>query len=309
MQRIDDAALRLHFSKIMARRGADVPFDRFEQAGVENDGNRLHLDVIEVAKGRPAVVFVPGTSVYGLTFGNFLSALADARINVVSFDPRGHGRSGGLAGSFTIGEIVSDARAAIAYAKARFGGPVFIAGSSQGGIVALYTAATDADLAGAICHNAADLGDPENIRHMARPKLARLMRAAVLAIGRVAPNLPISVERYYALLSKGNAEVKARMKADPLTLKVIRPRALASLASEKMSRPIEAITTPVMMILGSEDEIFPQDRQTALFDRLNCEKQLRIYPGYGHFLVTENVDVILPVIAAWIESQSVPGGK
>ncbi len=297
----EDAALREHFRKTMARRGAEVDFDRFEQGAISNDGIRLHLDIIAVAAGRPTVVFIPGTSVYGLTFGNFLAALADRGYNVVSVDPRGHGRSEGLRGSYTVPELVSDARAAIRYAKQRFNGPVFIAGSSQGGVAAFYAAAADPDLAGAICHNAADLADPGNFELTDRPLLARTLRPLTLALAGLAPELPINIARYYALLSRGDTVIKERLAADPLSLKVIRLKALASLSSAKLERPVEAIKTPVLLLHGGEDRIFPRAFIERLHARLTCQKALKVYDGLGHFLVTEQVEAILPDIAQWID--------
>jgi len=76
---------------------------------------------------------MPGTSAYALIYGEFLKALADRGYNVVGFDPRGHGRSGGERGSYTIPELVSDMKAAVEYAQKRFGDPIVVAGSSQGG--------------------------------------------------------------------------------------------------------------------------------------------------------------------------------
>jgi alpha-beta hydrolase superfamily lysophospholipase len=300
---ISDEALRAHFDRVMARRKARVSFDRFEQASIENDGVRLHLDVIAAAEGRPSIVFIPGTSVYGLTFGNFLAAVADRGVNVVSVDPRGHGRSGGPRGSYTVPELVSDARAAIRYAKARFKGQIFVCGSSQGGVAAFYTAATDAELAGAICHNAADLADPGNFELTDRPKLARALRPLTLGLAALAPELPINTARYYALLSRGDSLIKQRLAEDPLSLKVIRLKALASLATAKLERPVEAIRTPILLLHGGEDRIFPRAFIERLYARLTCPKTLKIYDGLGHFLVTEEVDAILPDILAFIEER------
>ena len=300
----EETVLRKYFKETMIRRGADVDFDRFEIANTQNDGNRLHMDVIGVKEGKPTVVFIPGTSVYGLTFANFLAALADKGYNVVSVDPRGHGRSEGLRGSYTVPELVSDARAAVRYAKERFNGPVFIAGSSQGGVAAFYTAAADESLAGAICHNAADLADPGNFELTARPGIAKMLRPITLGLAKLMPELPINVARYYALLSKGDQAVKDRMAADPLSIKVIRLKALASLTSCELERPVEQMKTPILLLHGGDDTIFPQAFMERLFERLQGKKSLKIYDGHSHFLVTEEVDTIMPDISAWIDELS-----
>ncbi len=41
---------------------------------------------------------MPGTNAYAILYKEFLSALADHGNNIVGFDPRGHGRSGGVSG-------------------------------------------------------------------------------------------------------------------------------------------------------------------------------------------------------------------
>ena len=128
-----------HFNKLMKTRGSEVTYDRFETATIENEGNTLHLDVIASKERAPTIVFIPGTAAYGLVYGDFLAAFADAGINVVSFDPRGHGQSSGKPGSYTIEEIISDARATIEHARERFGSDIFLSGSSQGGIIAFIS--------------------------------------------------------------------------------------------------------------------------------------------------------------------------
>ncbi len=135
---VSDRQFRDYFKKLSRKRGMPDFFDRFEQDSILSDGLRLHLDVIEIDKTRPTAVFMPGTNAYALLYGEFLTALADRGYNIVGFDPRGHGRSEGARGSYTLPELVGDMRSATEYARKRFGGPIVVAGSSQGGITAFY---------------------------------------------------------------------------------------------------------------------------------------------------------------------------
>ena len=304
---IDPDVLVAHFERVMARCGATVPFERFEAASVQSDGLRLHLDVIPAAAGSSTLVFVPGTSVYGLVFGDFLAAVADGGVHVVSVDPRGHGRSEGVRGRYTLPELVADARAAVGYARRRFGGPIFAAGSSQGGIVAFYLAATNEPLAGVICHNLADLGGPGRHRMTAHPVLARLASPAVRALGALFPHTSISISRYLDLLStRGNEqhlEVRQRLESDPLALRRIYLRSLASLAYCPLPRPVEQITTPVLALHGGDDRIFPRDYVEHLVGRLTGHKALRVYEGRDHFLLTEQPGRVVPDILDWIHER------
>ena len=302
---INIEAFGKHFNGIMQERGNDVRFDRFESASILHDGNKLHLDIIEVDPSAPTVIFVPGTAAYGLIYGDYLAALADNGMNVVSFDPRGHGRSEGLPGSYTINEIISDARAVASYARERFNGNLFMSGSSQGGIVAFYVAATDEPLDGVICHNAADLMDSANIDVTTSPKLVKAISGIVRGLAKLFPNAPIKMSTYLNLLSKGDSPAKQRMLANPYMSKVIRLRALASLSSSKMANPVEKITTPVMLLHAGDDEIFPQKLSENLYKKMTCEKHLEIFEGLGHFLFSEHISAVIPSIADWIKQKSV----
>lgn len=302
---IDHQTLRSHFDAIMKRRSANVSLDRFESGRIQNDGESLHLDIIEVAPSAPTLVFVPGTSVYGLIFGNFLAGMADAGFNVVSFDPRGHGQSSGRRGDYSIDWLVSDAKAAIDYARQRFRGQVFVGGSSQGGIVAFYVAASDADIDGAICHNIADLPNVGKAGLTDHPWIARLIRPLVLGIARIRPHTMFNVKRYYDILSSGDETVKDRLANDPLALQAISFRALASLTTTPLPRPPEQVKTPVLVLHGQDDNIFPLAYTQSLYDALGGPKQLNVYPGIGHFLVTEHPDTIIPDIKSWVKGLAI----
>ena len=299
---IDPQRIRAHFDAVMARRGAAVSFDRFEPASVVSDGHRLHLDVIGGQPGRPTLVFCPGTSVYGLIYGDFLARVADTGLNVVSFDPRGHGQSEGIRGSYTVDELVRDGRAAVRYARGRFGDPIVVAGSSQGGIVAFYLAATDEPIAGAICHNLADLAGSDRVRMTDHPHLARLLRPLVQGCARLVPELGLDLRLYLNLLSDGHDDIKQRLIEDPLSVKRVTLKTLASLSSAALQRPVDQIRTPIQVLHGARDDLFPQDYVEAIYQRLTCPKDLVIYPDRGHFLFTEDSGAALPAVVRWIDT-------
>lgn len=301
---MEDKEFKAYLEKLARLRGIPFQFDRFQSETVVSDGIRLRLEVIAVDAGRPVVVFIPGTSVYALLYGEFLLALADRGYNIVGVDPRGHGRSEGRRGSYTIAELVADARAGVAYARGRFNPQVALAGSSQGGIVAFYTAATDEKLAGVVCHNVADLSDPESVRLTRHPRFSRVMKPVVKFFARLAPEMKIPVSFYLDLAAEpmrgfGNAE--NFLDQDPLAYRSISLRSMASLASEPLARPVEQITTPVQILHAGRDNIFPQDYIEAIYQRLTCKKSLKIYPDLPHLILTEQVDRVIPDVVEWLE--------
>jgi pimeloyl-ACP methyl ester carboxylesterase len=297
-----------YFDEMMMKRGLPPLHERFESDSVANDGLRLHLDVLPGGvRGAGTVVFVPGTSVYAMCYAEFMAAAGDAGFNVVGVDPRGHGRSEGARGSYTVPELVSDALAAVRFAKEKFGGRVAIAGSSQGGIVAFYAAAADGSLAGAVCHNFADLASPDSVRlTRVPPAQAKIVRAAIPAIAGLAPMAKMPIRFYLDLKRekmRGYGDIWNFIKKDPLALRSIRLRAMASLCSCPTAVPVENITVPILALQAEHDHIFPADYTRKHFDRLTCEKRLETFRGLPHLIMTEHVPEIMPAVAEWLRER------
>lgn len=302
---MNDAELRTYLEGVAKKRGISVAiYDRFQSDTVVSDGLKLHMDVIELDRGKPVVVFVPGTSVYSLLYSEFMVALADKGYNVVGIDPRGHGRSEGLHGSYTIAELVTDTRAAVGYARKRFNDKIAVAGSSQGGIVAFYVAATDENIAGVVCHNAADLCDPASVRLTRNPTLSRFGKPVLKIFASLMPEMKVPISMYLDLEAeemRGFGNAKVYLDQDPIAYRAIRLKGLASLASEKLSRPVEQITTPVQILHAGRDNIFPQDYIEYIYNKLTCKKSLKVYPNLPHLILTEHVNLIIPDVVEWLE--------
>ena len=303
-QYTSEAWLRRHFAEISARRGTPDHFDRFESDSLVCDGLTLHLDIIEVDHHRPTLVFMPGTNAYAMLYGDFLTAVADRGYNIVGFDPRGHGRSQGARGSYTVSELVSDLGSVVEYSRERFGPPVVVAGSSQGGITAFYLAATGAPVAGVICHNAADLSDPDSVRLTRFPRIGRLLKPVLPRLARIFPELPVPMTAYIDLEVepvRNMGSARDVLYWDPLLVPFVRLRTMASLGGEPLARPVEEIEIPVMLLQAEMDTIFPVDYIERVHARLNCEKSLKIYPGLPHYMIVDHVDRILDDVVEWIE--------
>lgn len=278
---------------------------------VTSDGFRLHLDVFRAGEGDPVVVFVPGTAVYAMVYAEFMHKLSRRGFHVIGFDPRGHGRSQGLRGSYTIPELVRDTRAVIRYARERFSRDVFLVGSSQGGIVAFYTAAEEPGLRGAVCHNLADLADPATVALTRFPALSRALMP-LLPLARLFPEFHVPIRCYLDLKNEetrhfGNA--LAFLKEAPLTLFSISLRAFASLAGTPLPCPVERIPVPVLVLHAERDNIFPLRYVQGIFERLPEPKRLHLARGRPHLLLTDWVDEMLPPVEAWFrERMARPAG-
>jgi len=299
----DDKKIKAFLYTIGKKRGMPDFFDRFEQATITSGSVKLHLDVIETDKTKPTVIFMPGTNAYAILYGEFLSALADQGFNIVGFDPRGHGRSEGARGSYTVPELMADYRAAIKYARQRFGDPIVACGSSQGGFTSFYIAAEGYPIAGAVCQNIADLGDPRSVELTANPTLSRLAKPLIMFNSRFLPEFKVPMTFYINLADEpirelGNSETM--IKTGPLLVPFIRLRGMASLGSEPLPCPVEEITTPVMVLHADKDVIFPRDYVEYIYNRLTCKKSLKVYEDCHHYILFDHVDKVIPDVTAWI---------
>ncbi len=308
-----------YLKDLFKKLGAERVIGSWEDARIEEPAGELYACVFEAREPRATVVFIPGTSIYALCYAELMHGLMESGVNVVGFDPRGQGRSFGFRGDYTIMEHVEDAKADAAYACERFGGKVFAMGSSQGGIEAFYMAATDEPgVDGAICHNIADLTDEDSLRltrfgpekrvgGAVAPVVntaARGFRSVIKSQARLFPTARVPISSYLDLKSEpmrhfGNAW--NFITQDPLALRAITFRAMSSIANTELPRPVEEIETPVMVLHSSGDNIFPLDYVKEIFERLTCDKELKVYEGLPHLVTIEHVDEILPDVVGWIE--------
>ncbi len=288
---------------LSARRGVPFTPERFQPDVVSSAGVPIRLWIVEAGARQPTVVFMPGTNAYSLLYGEFLLALANRGFNVVAFDPRGHGISGGRPGNYTIPELMGDMDTAVSYARGRFSGPVAVAGSSQGGITAFYYAAGHSPAA-AVCHNLADLADPDSVCLTRWPRLSRFFKPLAPRLARYAPEMRIPLDLYLDLSVeplRGVGSVKEAMLEDPFIAPFITARAMASLASEPLPVPVERIKTPVLVLHGAGDSIFPRDYVEGIYRRLTGNKALCLYEDLPHYLLMDHVARVIGDVAEWLD--------
>ncbi len=297
-------SLEEYFEHIAEAFGFPQLHQHFRSDYFVSDGLQLHADVLAYDKSAPTVVFIPGTAIYALCYAEFLYKLHQRGFNVVGFDPRGHGRSEGARGDYTVEELMRDTHCAISYATTQFNNNVSLIGSSQGGIVALYMAAKDSRLKGVVCQNFADLTAPEASKLTRFPRLSKYLKPLMLNFGGIMPNTPIPINAYLDLeLVKirhfGN--MRNFIDQDPLALHHVSFRALQSLASTPLPKPLNKIETPVMVFQGGDDSIFSVDFTERIYGNLCCNKRIEVFEGYDHAIMAEAPDLILDPIVQWLE--------
>jgi pimeloyl-ACP methyl ester carboxylesterase len=182
--------------------------------------------------------------------------LHELDLDVVTYDARGHGGSGGVS---TLGDLERhDVAAAVELARLRTD-TVVLVGASMGAIAALRHAASDAALAGVVV-----ISCPARFR---LPLNARAFLAAGMTrtpMGR-------------ALMSRTTGVRVARRWANPEPPAALVPR----------------VHAPIAFVHGTDDHFIPSADSVALHERASEPRTLTIVRGMGHAFDAAGMPAIL----------------
>ncbi|MEO5815688.1 MAG: alpha/beta hydrolase [Gemmatimonadaceae bacterium] len=220
-------------------------------------------------------------------FWQIADTLARRGIATLRYDQRGIGGSGGTSASATVQVRAADARAALAYLRARSDvdpDRLGVLGLSEGALAAMLVAA---DASGAIS------GDPSG-----RVRAEALVRAVALVSSPGRPGRDLSAyqnrigaERFLGLRDSALMAVLAAARAEDDSL--IRDghgheAALLAFDPEVAARHVRA---PVLVVHGATDLQVPAGDADRLAAALrtggNSDVTVRVFPGVDHVLLTD----------------------
>lgn len=264
-------------------------------------GRGLHLRLYE--RDAPAVVFVHGLGFTAAAYEGFCARLADEDLSVIALDLQGHGLSDGRRGHLPFRDAIGNIRETVAFARARSGGPVGVCGSGLGGILALYAAIEDDDVAAVAAHTAADLRD------VGRYELRWRQRALVWLVGRAravsarAPLVPVPLAAVYRTGDLFDDPARAsEWRRLPRAPRWYSLETLASIFLTPDDKPdLASLSKPVFIVTGSEDRIVPLHEQETVAARIGAE--LFVLPGAGHMLPIEHIEQTAPRIGQWMRKE------
>lgn len=258
----------------------------------------VHVDVYPApeATARGTLVFVGGLSNHALGYADFEWKLSQRGWNVVAVDLRGHGRSSGPRGDFTIESVIEDIATAAAYGKERFDLPVALMGSSLGGFYALCAAGAIEGLECAISHWVY-LPDSPMTKKDAR------MKPLALALDRFLPKLRIPTTQIADWSGVADDPVlKQKCFDDPLMVWKYSARACASAFRYQPERPITELRVPHLVVLGDRDTMTPTSYTRGVFDRLVGDKEWVTIPDAGHMGgLVEHQDEMLDAVDGFLQ--------
>ncbi len=245
---------------------------------------------------RSAVALVHGIGEHSGRYDHVGRYLAARGHDVLAFDNRGHGQSGGRRGHVDRFEQYLDDIDDVLAERRELGLPVVLFGHSLGGLMASSYAVST--------RPAPDL------LVLSSPSLAvvapRWQRALAPILSRLAPRLFVPSSFDPAILAD-DAEVQRAYKEDPLRV----GGATARLGDETFrtmeatTAAVERITTPTYVLHGSADELVPASASAPLRDLPSVT--YRLWPGLRHECLNEPSHLeVLGELSHWLDGRLGP---
>lgn len=252
-----------------------------EDLWLDFDGRRVHLDFHRAAQPRAVLVFHPGSGSYARSCCGLGQRLAANGVHMLGIDRPGHGWSEGPRGDGSIDESLALTAQVIAFARAQFGLPVLLMGSSLGGLLCGFAvlAGQRPDLA--IAHNFLIPGRLISMR----------LRAWAIDRWRRRPYPLHELVRGLVRLSRVPVlQDYLTAASDPQAAWSLSPRLVASLFRHNPPRP-QSPTAPLVVLSGSRDPAIPA-WASRWFLRWSGASPARFVavPGAGHLLFHDDLE-------------------
>lgn len=252
-----------------------------------------------------ALLLVHGTAGHGGCYDEFAAAARERGADVWSFDLRGHGRSGGPRGVFTMEGFLDDVDAVARVATETTGLPIVLLGASQGGEVAFHSLAHSGAVTAAVCMNillASELPMNARIRFMQGPAAGRL---ASLVGDRMKIPLPRVID--FSAAYREDPTLLPEKRADPLYVWRYGLASYRSVFTYRPPRPASANDKPVLVAVGEDDPVVGADHCRACFERIGGPKSFFALPRGGHQLMQFHRERFADVVDHWVRHAVLAG--
>jgi len=276
----------------------------YRELMISSAGIRIVLSLYDAGKGRPCIVFLPGTMTHPLMYDDFLALLAENGFTVAGVHFLSHGKSPREKQLYSFQDMLQNVNDAIAYCRDNINTEIILMGSSQGGILSMAAACSDDRLKAVFAHNILLPDLPSsicvtNFPHFLKP-LSRLVKSMMKLAALVVPARQIPVTSYldFHRISRSD-EVKEFFYTDPIGLTSYPLYFLSSLFNADLSRIKDgSIKCPVVVIASKRDTLFPFSYCTEVFDLIVApHKEMLTFDEPYHLIFNECPErVIGPII-------------
>ncbi|WP_155721153.1 alpha/beta fold hydrolase [Gluconobacter oxydans] len=225
---------------------------------------------------------------------------------VIAHDRRGHGRSAQVSDGHDMDHYAADASAVVEHLDLR--NAIHIGHSTGGGQVARYVAKygqPQGRVAKAVLISAVS---PLMVRTDRSPEGAPIevldgLRAG-LAANRAQFFLDVPTGPFYGFNRSGaevsEGTIRNWWRQGMMGSAKAHYEGIRAFSETDQTEDLKAITVPVLVLQGDDDQVVPYQNAAVLQDRLLQDSTLKIYPGYPHGMHTTHADVINADILAFI---------
>ncbi|MFT8978104.1 alpha/beta fold hydrolase [Gluconobacter oxydans] len=225
---------------------------------------------------------------------------------VIAHDRRGHGRSAQVSDGHDMDHYAADASAVVEHLDLR--NAIHIGHSTGGGQVARYVAKygqPQGRVAKAVLISAVP---PLMVQTEQSPEGAPIevldgLRAG-LAANRAQFFLDVPTGPFYGFNRTGaeisEGTIRNWWRQGMMGSAKAHYEGIRAFSETDQTEDLKAITVPVLVLQGDDDQVVPYKNAAVLQDRLLQDSTLKIYPGYPHGMHTTHADVINADILAFI---------
>lgn len=249
---------------------------------------------------KAALILSHGYAEHSQRYAHFAGFMTENDVAVFALDHRGHGRSGGeRANVKTYAKYTQDLGRFIEGVKAQTPAlPHFLLGHSMGGAVAAQLVLERPDQLNGLILTSPFLKNAN--------KVSPLLLSLSGVMSRLMPSLP-TVKLDTKLISRDEAVVTAYQN-DPLVYTGGTKARMGSemlTAGENVLARAEALSLPLLVLLGGDDGIAHPDGGEALYKKASsADKTLKTYDGFYHEILNEfGKEEVYSDVLKWLEAR------
>jgi pimeloyl-ACP methyl ester carboxylesterase len=244
------------------------------------DVNGLHMYYELHGEGSPLVLLHGGMLTIDLSFAGLIPTLAQSH-QVIAVELQGHGRTGDIDREISPWNSASDVIALLDHLGID---RAHVLGHSMGAAVTLELAVSHPDRVRSVVPISAsvrpdglheDLTDPTKMATSTRLPTQQDFADFTDAYKRLSPH-PDHFDDFFAALSANQADTRGWT-----------------------DEQLASITAPTLIVQGDRD--FVTNEHAALMQRLIPGSQLAILPGSTHMDATRRPDLLLPILAGFLD--------
>lgn len=255
----------------------------------------IHVVSYDVEKPLATIVFMHGIAEHHMVHMDMIKYFNKNKINVLAFDLRGHGRSGGKRGDIDrLETFITDLEEIMKYARSKYHSKLFILGHSMGALIAnLY--AIDNKVDGVIVSGAT--GDFAKYTNILRVVPAKFIWFKKIKTNFQDPQLGEKVL------------TKEEVLDDPYLLDYFHINLIGQTMIKgvrKLKKGMSKITSPYLILHGEKDKLALPESNLVLYEGINSKDKTRIvYPELYHNVLSDYTsNKVHEKIVDWIKERT-----